>query len=223
MKNFSKLLSILLTIVLSISIIAFATSDTEYADVLYKLGLFKGTDKGYELEKTLTREESTAILVRLLGEENSLDVNSYTPIFTDVDEDRWSFPYVMYCYENEITKGTTQTAFSPEQPISADQFITLVLRLLGYTDATPETALEQAITYNLLNSEMVRGLKKAQGFIREDMVYIVYRSLKTPMAEGIILAQYLADKNVITQSKADKFDVYKSSENIDDLLNGLMD
>ena len=45
----------------------------ECADTLYELKLFRGTDKGYELEKSLTREESATILVRLLGEEVSKD------------------------------------------------------------------------------------------------------------------------------------------------------
>ena len=222
MKNFSKIISIFLVLIISVSTSAFATPDTQYADTLYELGLFKGTDKGYELEKTLTREESATILVRLLGEEPNIKSNNYSEVFTDVEKDRWSFPYVMYCFENEITKGTGQDTFSPEQPISADQFVTLVLRLLGYTDAEPKTALGQAITYNLLNSEVIRSLERAEEFTRENMVYIVYRSLQTPMSDGIILAQYLADKNVLTQSQANKFDIYNNSENIDELLDSLL-
>lgn len=222
MKNFSKIISIFLVLIISVSTSAFAAPDTQYADTLYELGLFKGTDKGYELEKTLTREESATILVRLLGEEKNIKSNNYSEVFTDVEKDRWSFPYVMYCFENEITKGTGQDTFSPEQPISADQFVTLVLRLLGYTDAEPKTALVQAITYNLLNSEVVRSLEGAEKFTRENMVYIVYRSLQTPMSDGIILAQYLADKNVLTQSQANKFDIYNNSEDIDELLDSLL-
>ena len=222
MKNFSKIISIFLVLIISVSTSAFAAPDAQYADTLYELGLFKGTDKGYELEKTLTREESATILVRLLGEEKNIKSNNYSEVFTDVEKDRWSFPYVMYCFENEITKGTGQDTFSPEQPISADQFVTLVLRLLGYTDAEPKTALVQAITYNLLNSEVVRSLEGAEKFTRENMVYIVYRSLQTPMSDGIILAQYLADKNVLTQSQANKFDIYNNSEDIDELLDSLL-
>lgn len=222
MKNFSKIISIFLVLIISVSTSAFASPDTQYADTLYELGLFKGTDKGYELEKTLTREESATILVRLLGEEKNIKSNNYSEVFTDVEKDRWSFPYVMYCFENEITKGTGQDAFSPEQPISADQFVTLVLRLLGYIDAEPKTALGQAITYNLLNSEVVRSLEGGEEFTRENMVYIVYRSLQTPMSDGTILAQYLADKNVLTQSQANKFDIYNNSEDIDELLDSLL-
>ena len=221
MKNFSKIIAVLIILIIAISTSVFAAPDTQYADTLYELGLFKGTDKGYELEKTLTREESATILVRLLGEETTVDADNFNEVFVDVDKDRWSYPYVMYCFENEITKGTGANTFSPEQPISAEQFVTLVLRLLGYTETEPTTALEQAIIHNLLNSEVARDLDSAEIFSRKDMVYIVYRSLKTPMSDGKILAQHLADKKVLTQSQAKEFDIY-NSENIDDLLNGLL-
>lgn len=222
MKNFSKIISLVLITILSISTIAFAEVDTNYADTLYELGLFKGTDKGYELEKTLTREESATILVRLLGEEQKIKKSDFKEIFSDINSDRWSFAYVMYCYENEITKGTANNTFSPDLPISADQFVTLVLRLLGYTSVEPSTALEKAITYNLINSKVARELEQSDIFTRENMVYIVYRSLKTPMSNGTILAQHLADKKVLTQSQADKFDTYSNSEDINELINGLL-
>lgn len=221
MKNFSKIILTLLVLMISVSTSVFAAPDTQYADTLYELGLFKGTDKGYELEKTLTREESATILVRLLGEEDKLDADDFNEVFVDVNRNRWSYSYVMYCFDNEITKGTGQDTFSPEQPISADQFVTLVLRLLGYTDAEPNTALKQAITYNLLNSQVVKTLEGAEEFTRENMVYIVYRSLQASMSDGKTLAQYLVDKKILTQSQAKKFDVY-SSENIDDLLDNLL-
>ena len=39
------------------------------AGTLASLGLFRGTDKGYELERTATRAEIAVTLVRLLGKE----------------------------------------------------------------------------------------------------------------------------------------------------------
>ena len=44
----------------------------------------------------------------------------------------------------------------------------------------------------------------------------------TQMKDGIILAQFLADKTIITQKQADEFDVYKNAENMDDLLDSLL-
>ena len=39
------------------------------AEALKALGLFQGTNKGFELEKTLTREQAITLIVRLLGAE----------------------------------------------------------------------------------------------------------------------------------------------------------
>ena len=222
MKNFGKMIALILILALTIPMSAFADDNTQYADTLYELGLFKGTDNGYELEKTFTREEAATVLVRLLGEEKNVALKTYPTLFTDVESDRWSFPYVMYCYENEITRGTGEDTFSPVQEISAEEFVTLVLRLLGYTDAEPKTALEDCIYLNLLNSEIAKELELSSSFTRNDMVYIVYRSLMTKTASGDILADILAEKAVISEEEAEEFDVYGSADNIDELLDKLL-
>ena len=162
------------------------------------------------------------MLVRLLGEENNAEANDYSQVFDDVESDRWSFPYVMYCYENEITKGTGEDTFSPAASISGGEFVTLVLRLLGYTDAEPETAFEDAVYRGVFNSSVAAKLKTATEFLRDDMVYIVYRSLMTKTADSAILADVLAEKEVITENQAQQFDVYNSTDDIDELLEKLL-
>jgi len=190
----------------------FATKDKEVvireakecADTLYELGLFKGTDKGYELEKSLTREESATILVRLLGEEDKMDADNFEERFVDVDKDRWSYAYVMYCHENNITKGTGADTFSPDVPIDANQFITLMMRLLGYSDVEPDTALTKSIEYKLLPEEKIDELTKKKVFTRSDMVQIVYNSLKTQMENETVFADYLLEKGILTEKEIEQ-------------------
>ena len=171
----------------------------ECADALYDFGLFIGTDKGYELEKSLTREESAAILVRLLGEEEKIDANDFEVVFDDVAKDRWSYAYVMYCYENNITKGTSSNTFSPTVEIDAEQFVALLMRLLGYTEINPDTALDKSVENKLLPAEMAEKLKEAEVFTRGEMVQIVYNSLKTQMDDGIFFSDYLLEKGVLSE------------------------
>lgn len=178
---------------------------TECADALYDAGLFKGTGNGYELEKTFTREESATILVRLLGEEKNINTKTFNETFIDVNKNRWSFNYIMYCYENNITKGTGANTFSPDIQINAEQFVALLMRLLGYTEVNPDTALSNGVDCNLLSADMVEHLENSNLFTRGDMVQIVYNSLHVSMANGKTLAQHLADKNILTQSQAEKF------------------
>ncbi len=222
MEKLYKITALILLITALLSISVFGSNNTEYADTLYELGLFKGTEKGYELEKTFTREEAVTTLVRLLGEEKNLNKSLYNEIFDDVKSDRWSFEYVMYCYQNNVTKGTGTNTFSPENPITAQEYITLIMRLLGYADIEPENALEESVAVKLINSEKARAFEQTSSFTRDDMVYIMYRTLMTKTADGEILAYILADKGVISNKYAEKFDVYKNADGINDLLDKLM-
>ena len=217
MKIFSKTISIVL--VVSIMLVTPVYADnTVKANTLYELGLFKGTDSGYELDKTLTREQAVTILVRLLGEEENVLSAEFDEVFTDVDSSRWSYPYIMYCYENNITKGTGEDTFSPEDEVTAEQFVTLVMRLMGYEDTEPSNALTGSVYIGMLNTQVVRELDKSANFLRDDMVYVVYRSLMCNMSDGTRLADFLAEKGVITEKEAKQFDVYESSDDINDLL-----
>lgn len=222
MRAFSKIIVLVLALLISVHSVAMAKTDTEYADILYELGLLKGTDKGYELERTLTREEAVTVLVRLLGEEDNLKNYDFEEKFTDVQRDRWSFEYVMYCFDNKITYGTGEDTFSPDATIDAYQFVTLLLRLMGYEDTELYNSLDDAVTYQLFNSEVANRLTESENFTREDMVYIVYRCLKTKMADGKLMSYYLADKGVLTADEASEFDVYEDFENIDKLLDEIL-
>jgi len=176
----------------------------ECADTLYDFGLFKGTDKGYELEKSLTREESATILVRLLGEEEKVNADDFDEVFVDVDKDRWSYAYVMYCYKNNITKGTGTDTFSPDVQIDASQFIALMMRLLGYEQVNPDTALEKSVEYRLLPEEKIAELTKKKVFTRSDMVQIVYNSLKTQMVNETVFGNYLLEKGILTEKELEQ-------------------
>ena len=67
--------------------------DTEaQAQMLYDLGLFKGTDKGFALEKSMTRAEASVMLTRLLGAEKTALAGNWKHPFTDVPQ--WADKYV---------------------------------------------------------------------------------------------------------------------------------
>ena len=217
MKKLLKLVSAVICVICLFSVQAFAEDYTHYADELKRLGLFRGTDVGYELDKTLTRAESAAMLVRLLGGEITASTAQYTEKFSDVTSDKWHFHYIMYCYENDITKGTSEDMFSPDDTITAEQFVTLLLRALGYTDTEPENAFLTANKIGLFGTQFSTQLEESEEFLRNEMVYIAYRSLKTMTADGEVLAARLSKTGVLTQSQVKEFDIYEF-EDFDDFL-----
>lgn len=221
MKSFGKRLTAFLLAMPLVMTNVHAKGEAE-ADKLYQMGIFRGTDVGYELEKMLTREESAALLVRLCGEENNISGEKFEEKFDDVSQERWSFPYVMYCYENKITNGTGEKTFSPTDAVSAEQFTALILRLLGYVSAAPEDALNEAVEKKLFNSQEAQRLEKSDVFRRGDAVYIMYRCLMTKTAEGTILAEVLLKKGVITEAQVKEFDIRNSSAEINEVIDRML-
>ena len=84
MKKTVKLLAILCALCMLVSATAFAADFEHCADARRELDLFRGTDKGYELDRVPTRAEAAAMLVRLLGAEEDAMALSYTAPYTDV-------------------------------------------------------------------------------------------------------------------------------------------
>ena len=74
------------------------------------------------------------MLVRLLGREQEAKAGAWDLPFTDVPE--WARPYVGYAYANGLTNGIGAGRFGSGQAVTADQYMTFLLRALGYSSET---------------------------------------------------------------------------------------
>ena len=147
-----KLLALALTLCLVLGLApgaaAAGTEAEDAAGALYALGLFRGTGTDaegaptFELGRALTRSEAVTMLVRLLGREDEALGGSWETPFTDVEA--WAGPYVGLAYENGLTTGTGETAFGGGERVTAAQYITFILRALGYDDASGDFAWDRA-------------------------------------------------------------------------------
>lgn len=147
-----KLLAIALALCLVLSLApaasAAGTEAEDAADALYALGLFRGTGTDaegapvFELERALTRSEAVTMLVRLLGRENEALGGKWETPFTDVEA--WAEPYVGLAYENGLTTGTGETTFGGDGRVTAAQYLTFILRALGYDDAAGDFVWDSA-------------------------------------------------------------------------------
>lgn len=128
-----------LLIVLSLSTAAFAAdySAEESANALYELGLFQGTGKTangkpiYSLDAAPTRAQAVTMLVRLLGKEAEAKAGTWTVPFSDLAD--WARPYVGYAYANGLTNGLSAERFGSDDKVTANQYLTFILRALGYS------------------------------------------------------------------------------------------
>lgn len=170
-----------------------ASESTDYnmlADAMKAMGLFKGTDtgygSGYDLEKVPTRIEGLIMFLRLLGEEPAALATTTACPFADVP--KWAQGYVTYAYEKGYTKGISATEFGPTQQISAAEYLTFVLRVLGYKDSgavqdfTWDTALIKALNFGVINAKEHKMLTE-QPFLRAQVVYVSYYALDARMRD----------------------------------------
>ena len=105
---------------------------TVQADFLHALGLFRGTEKGYELEKAMTRAEAAAMLTRFLGAEKKALAGEWKHPFTDVPA--WAAPYVGWLYQNGLTKGVSAKEYGAAEPVTVLQFATFLSRAVAGND-----------------------------------------------------------------------------------------
>lgn len=164
------------------------------ADTLKSLGLFKGTDTpyggGYDLELAPTRIQGLVLFLRLLGEEEAaLNYPGNPAYFTDVPD--WALSYATYAYDMGYTKGQGitdqwQVVFGTNAPIGAGDYVTFLLRALGYQEGSDfrwETALADAQTLGLLTARETEMLSQ-KDFLRAQTVYLSYYALSAPIAGG---------------------------------------
>lgn len=181
------------------------TQQEKTADALNELDLFRGTDKGYELEKNLTRAEGATLLVRVLGKE--IEAKNW-PMgnipFKDVPA--WAIGYVGYAAANGITNGTSPTTFSPNDKLSDFMFLTLVLRTLGYTDQGVNPQFVWNNPYAL--AKQVGLIAKAQAdsnFTRGDAVEILWNAMGIRLVgANKTLSERLIAENVFTKAEFKK-------------------
>ena len=119
--------------------------------------------------------------------------------YTDVYSDSWFRTAVMYCVENGVFQGTSDTTFSPGVSITRGQFITVIGRTAGAGSATPASTVFSDVDSNAYyapyiawgySNNVIEGLDPTtfgpeQSITREDLVTILYRYAN---AKGVTLS-----------------------------------
>ncbi|MBQ9985666.1 MAG: S-layer homology domain-containing protein [Oscillospiraceae bacterium] len=183
MKKTLKIFAIITAICALLAITAFAADFEHCADAMNELGLFKGTQNGYELDRAPNRAEAATMLVRLLGAEEEALALTYTAPYTDVAD--WAKPYVQYLHNKGLTKGTSATTFGYSDKCTAQQYATFLLRALGYSDGeggdfTYIKAMEFA-----KEKGVVDGINcNEENFLRDHVAAMSYTALATATKSG---------------------------------------
>lgn len=179
-----KVVSLMLALVMVFSMMphALAASEaaTTAADKLNELGLFSGTGTNedgtpnYDLDRAPTRQEAITMLVKLVGGAEEAGKGGWETPFTDVDD--WAKNWVGYAYAKGLTVGTSATTFGANDMTTAAQYLTFILKALGYdatSDFSWDKAWELSDQIGLTNGEY----KEDTAFTRGDVAIISYSAL----------------------------------------------
>lgn len=176
-----------------------------YAEALNLLGLFRGTGTGYELERSPSRVEALIMLIRLLGEENTaLSGDAVTP-FNDLNIWAEGKQYVAYGYRLRYTNGTGATTFGPNLETAVEQYLTFVLRALGYQDGTDfvwnTTSRDLARQLGLLTADELTAIDR-DGFRRDHVALLSWRALSCSLKDGSgVLSDRLVNNGCFTRAQ----------------------
>lgn len=180
-----KILSLVLVIVLVLGSFSFAFAatpsdvvDTDYqeaVETLMALGVVNGyTDGTYKPTKVVTRAELAKLLIVELGYE---ELAAGTANFSDT-AGHWAEGYIGLAAGLGLVNGYPDGTFKPDNTVSFDEAITMVVRGLGYSDESltgtwPTNYKIKAINLDLLDDVTV----KAAGADRGAIAQILFNAL----------------------------------------------
>lgn len=107
-------------------------------DTLSSLGVLTGYPDGtFRPDRGLTRAEFCTIAVKSMGATNALAMYENRTIFPDVRANHWARSYINYAVagEKKIIAGMPDGSFAPDSPVTYGQAITILVRMLGYSDS----------------------------------------------------------------------------------------
>ena len=145
-----RVLSLLLAVCLAASVLALPVSAAEtvrFSDVtdrdtamavesLRLLGVLDGYGDGsFRPNAVLTRAQFCKMAVYAMDGESELGLYRTVTVFPDVKPSHWASAYINMAAKGKgVIAGYADGRFHPEKTVTVGQAVTILLRLLGYTD-----------------------------------------------------------------------------------------
>ena len=196
MKNLKKVLAMVLAFACTFTMFAGAKvfedvpAGSDYSEaitMLSDLGIIQGKDDGkYHPEDTITRAEACAMIARMMTGDPNVSQYVGAQNFTDVAKGSWKDSAIGYCYINNIVIGVGNNKFEPDRAITDAEFITMVVRAMGYE--TPDMA--QGYPYTYMSNAQAIGLLDGVNMVantdalRGEDAQVIYNALFADYARG---------------------------------------
>ena len=196
MKNLKKVLAMVLAFACTFSMFAGAKvfedvpAGSDYSEaitMLSDLGVIQGKDDGkYHPEDTITRAEACAMIARLMTGDPKVSQYVGAQSFSDVQKGSWKDSAIGYCYINGIVIGVGGNKFEPDRAITDAEFVTMVVRAMGYETAD----MKQNYPFSYMSNAQAVGLLDGANMVastdalRGEDAQVIYNALFADYARG---------------------------------------
>ena len=201
MRNLKKILALVLALMMVLSVMVFASAanyddysdkdqiSEEYAEaveVLTGMDIFWGSENSFYPKSNVTRAEVATLLYRVMTTDVSgSQVGIYADygMFDDVLETNWFAGYVNYSANNEYVVGVGDNNYNPKGNVTGYEWITMLLRAIGY-DANGEiSGSDWKITAAGLAKKagILEGFNEAtlnSALTREQVAYLLFNAIQ---------------------------------------------
>lgn len=174
--NAKKLTALALTLLLTVGLLPISAAALQFTDitdaqtaenveVLQMMDIINGVSYySFQPEGSLTRAQFTKMAVMALGLSEQVEGYRNYTIFPDVKSTHWAVGYINLAVrgEQKFIAGFASGTFAPDEVITFGQAVTILMRLLGYTDTDvglvwPTGYLNAATTAGLTDGVSVDG------------------------------------------------------------------
>lgn len=143
MKKVKKLVSLLLSTAIAASMSVMPMSgaqaswenDEDVINLLSELNIMNGDDDGnYRLDDYVSRAEFAKMAVASSSSKDTIATGlSFSP-FMDVPSSSWAAPYIQAAVDAGICQGYIDGTFQPGNQVNYAEAVTMLMRVLGYSD-----------------------------------------------------------------------------------------
>ncbi len=238
-----RIVSILLCVLLVLSILAAAFANVFAAEpstmpkeediinIVGALEIMNGDENGnLNLDKNVTRAEFIKIALCTSSLKDSINVGSTSSLFSDLRASHWAIGYVSVGVKNGYIKGYLDGTFRPDNHVTLEEAVTVMLRIMGYSELDsgkyPETQLAK---YEELKLDSNISAKRGDTLTRRECMYLSYNALCATDKTGKVYCEtlgYQKDENgridylALINNKLEGAFIAKSDSDLEMVPNG---
>lgn len=183
----SGLLAVVLVLGLATGALAAPPAESEAAQALAALDIMVGDENGnLALDRTITRAEFTKMTVAASTSRDTVGDTVAVKPYPDVPQTHWAAPYIKAAVDLNLVQGDLYGNFNPDQKITLAEGVTILLRLLGYSDSdfTGIWPAGQMAQCRALNLDEGVNCGQNENMTRRDALYLFYNLLITKNKSG---------------------------------------